>query len=201
MTGRPVARLRSRAGPPVGMEPLPPRKRWRAILAATLVLVVAFWSMMVGLVALAADDVDVPEPTGLNPVAAVAFGLALIPFVFVTLAFMSEHPQAPGAVVRAMILSLLVGVMVTGFVGDPVTGMVAGVGAGGVAALRRDADDELRPRVVAVIIASLYTLVLVYTAGGIALLPAPIFPFTAIGIADHLSERKAERERTHQSPH
>ena len=195
MTVRPAARLRRRAGPPVGMEPLPPRKKWRAILAATLVLAVAFWSLMIGLVALATDDTDVPEPSGLNAGAAVAFGLALIPFVFVTLAFMSEHPRAPGAVVRAMLLSVLVGVVVTGFVGDPVTGVVAGVGAGGVAALRRDVDDELRPRVVAVAVASLYTLVLVYVAGGIVLLPAPIFPFTAIGIADHLSERKAERVR------
>ncbi|HEX6423459.1 MAG TPA: hypothetical protein VFZ79_08270 [Acidimicrobiales bacterium] len=195
MTVRPAARLRRRAGPPVGMEPLPPRKKWRAILVATLVLAVAFWSLMVGLVALATDDTDVPEPSGLNAGAAVAFGLALIPFVFITLAFMSEHPRAPGAVVRAMLLSVLVGVVVTGLVGDPVTGVVAGVGAGGVAALRRDVDDEVRPRVVAVAIASLYTLVLVYAAGGIVLLPAPIFPFTAIGIADHLSERKAERER------
>ena len=195
MTVRPAARLRRWAGPPVGMEPLPPRKKWRAILAATLVLAVAFWSLMIGLVALATDDTDVPEPSGLNAGAAVAFGLALIPFVFVTLAFMSEHPRAPGAVVRAMLLSVLVGVVVTGFVGDPVTGVVAGVGAGGVAALRRDVDDELRPRVVAVAVASLYTLVLVYVAGGIVLLPAPIFPFTAIGIADHLSERKAERVR------
>lgn len=198
MTVRPAARRRRWAGPPVGMEPLPPRKKWRAILAATLVLAVAFWSLMIGLVALATDDTDVPEPSGLNPAAAVAFGLALIPFVFITLAFMSEHPRAPGAVVRAMLLSALVGVVVTGLVGDPVTGVVAGVGAGGVAALRRDVDDEVRPRVVAVAIASLYTLVLVYTAGGIVLLPAPIFPFTAIGIVDHLSERKAERERTQQ---
>ncbi|HEX6424871.1 MAG TPA: hypothetical protein VFZ79_15415 [Acidimicrobiales bacterium] len=195
MTVRPAARLRRWAGPPVGMEPLPPRKKWRAILVATLVLAVAFWSLMIGLVALAIDDADTADPAGLNPAAAVAFGLALVPFVFVTLAFMSEHPRAPGAVVRAMLLSVLVGVVVTGFVGDPVTGVVAGVGAGGVAALRRDVDDELRPRVVAVAVASLYTLVLVYAAGGIVLLPAPIFPFTAIGIADHLSERKAERAR------
>jgi hypothetical protein len=38
-----------------------------------------------------------------------------------------------------------------------------------------------------------YTFVLVRMAGGLALLPAPIFPFTAIGIADHLAERAAER--------
>ena len=153
MTVRPAARLRRWAGPPVGMEPLPPRKKWRAILVASLLLAVAFWSLMIGLVALATDDTDVPEPSGLNAGAAVAFGLALIPFVFVTLAFASEHPRAPGAVVRAMLLSVLVGVVVTGFVGDPVTGVVAGVGAGGVAALRRDVDDELRPRVVAVAVA------------------------------------------------
>ncbi|HEX6418920.1 MAG TPA: hypothetical protein VFZ77_10505 [Acidimicrobiales bacterium] len=195
MTGPPAVRRRHRSGPPVGMAPLPPRKKWRAILVATLVLAVAFWSLMLGLVTLATDDTDAPEGPGVNAPAAVAFGLALIPFVFVALAFMSEHPRAPGAVVRAMGLSVLVGVLVVGFVGDPVTGVVAGVGAGGVVALRRDPDDALRPRVVAVAIASAYTLALVYGAGGIVLLPAPIFPFTAIGVADHLSERRAERDR------
>jgi hypothetical protein len=30
-------------------------------------------------------------------------------------------------------------------------------------------------------------------AGGFVLLPAPIFPLTAIGVADHLSERRAEQ--------
>ena len=28
----------------------------------------------------------------------------------------------------------------------------------------------------------------------LVLLPAPIFPFTALGMADHLSERRAQRE-------
>lgn len=195
MTGRSAVRRRRRSGPPVGMAPLPPRKKWRAILIATLVLVVAFWSLMLGLVTLATDDNDGSEVSGVNAPAAVAFGLALIPFVFIALAFLSEHPRAPGAVLRAMGLSVLVGVLVVGFVGDPVTGVVAGVGAGGVVALRREPEAPVRPRVVAVVIASAYTLALVYGAGGIVLLPAPIFPFTAIGIADHLSERRAERDR------
>jgi hypothetical protein len=43
-------------------------------------------------------------------------------------------------------------------------------------------------------VAALYTFVLVRMAGGLALLPAPIFPFTSIGIADHLAERAAERD-------
>jgi hypothetical protein len=35
-----------------------------------------------------------------------------------------------------------------------------------------------------------YVFVLVRMASALALLPAPIFPFTAIGVADHLSERR-----------
>jgi hypothetical protein len=47
----------------------------------------------------------------------------------------------------------------------------------------------------AVLAAAAYTFVLVRAAGVITLLSAPIFPFTSIGIADHLSERARERER------
>jgi hypothetical protein len=189
-----MSAVAARRARPAGLDPVSPRRKWRAITVATLVLVPAFWSMMAGLVALATDDADVSDP-GINPAAAVAFGLAVIPFVFIVLAFMSEHPRPPGAVLRAMGLSLLVGVLVTGLVGDPVTGIVAGVGAGGVAAMRRDDDESTRARVLAVVVASVYTLLLVHLAGGIALLPAPIFPFTALGVADHLSERRRQRER------
>jgi hypothetical protein len=182
---------RRRAAPPAGLSPLSPQRKWRAILVATLVLVLAFWLMLAGLVAGASDDPDAP-----NAAAALAFGLALIPFVFIVLAFMSEHPRAPRAVVRAMGLALLVGIPVSALAGDAVTGIVAGVGAGGVAALRIDRDETVRARVLAVLVAAVYTFVLARVAGGLVLLPAPIFPFTAIGIADHLSERNRERERS-----
>ena len=182
---------RRRSAPPAGVAPLSPQRKWRAILVATLVLVPAFWSMLAGLVAAASDDPDAP-----NSAAALAFGLALIPFVFIVLAFMSEHPAPTGAVVRAMGLSLLVGIPVSALAGDAVTGIVAGVGAGGVAALRRDSDETVRARVLAVVFAVVYTFVLARVAGGLVLLPAPIFPFTAIGIADHLSERNQVRDRS-----
>ncbi|HZA00389.1 MAG TPA: hypothetical protein VE575_16635, partial [Acidimicrobiales bacterium] len=167
-----------------------PRK-WKAITVATLLLVPAFWLLLAGLVADASD-----EPGGPNPAVAVALGLAIVPFVFVVLAFMSEHANAPGAVLRAMGWALLVGIPVSAIVGDAVTGMVAGLGAGGVKALRMDIDHNVKARALAVLVASVYTLVLVVATGALALLPAPIFPFTAIGIADHLSERRRERERS-----
>ena len=43
-------------------------------------------------------------------------------------------------------------------------------------------------------IAAAYTFVLVRLAGPAALIAAPVFPFTALGLADHLSEWRAERE-------
>ena len=57
-----------------------------------------------------------------------------------------------------------------------------------------DVAHTWRSRAVAVVIASAYTFFLARTAGAIVLLPAPVFPFTAIGIADHLAERRWDRE-------
>jgi hypothetical protein len=174
---------------PRGMEPLPPQRKWRAITLATLVLVPAFWSILAGVVSGASD-----EEGGVNVAAAVAFGLALIPFVFIVLAFASENPRPPSAVVRAMWLALLIGIPVSAIAADAVTGVVAGVGAGGVTAMRSDGPHNWKARALGVAVASAYAFVLVRTLGALALLPAPAFPFTAIGIADHLSERREARE-------
>jgi hypothetical protein len=157
---------------------------------ATLLLVPGYWAILVGLVVANTENPSLD----INPGAAVALGLALVPFVFVVLAFMSEHPRAPGAVLRAMGLALLVGLPISALAGDAVTGIVAGVGAGGIVALRADMAHSMKARALAVLIAAAYTYVLVRAAGPVALLPAPILPFTGIGIADHLSERKMARE-------
>jgi hypothetical protein len=175
-----------------GAEPLSPQRKWRAITIATLVLVPAFWSLLAGLVAIASDD----ETGAPAPGSTIAFGLALIPFVFIALAFLSEHPRAPAAVVQAMGLCVLVGVLVSAVANDAVTGLVAGVGAGGICALRADEAHNWRARAIGVLVASTYAFVLARTAGAITLLSAPIFPFTSIGIADHFSERNREREIT-----
>ena len=187
-----AARASRRRDGPAGIQPLPPAKKWRAILVATLVLVLAFWALLAGLVAGATNDGSSSEAEP-NAALGLAVGLTVIPFVFVALAFLSEHPRAPGAVVRAMGWSLLVGIPVSALAGDAVTGIVAGVGAGGIQALRMDEPQNWRARAWAVVVAAAYTFVLVRVAGGLVLLPAPIFPLTAIGIADHLSERRAEQ--------
>lgn len=186
-----AARPARRRGPQ-GLEPLSPRRKWQAITLATLVLVPAFWAILAGVVATTPGT----KGSGPNPAAAIAFGLALIPFAFTVLAFVSEHPRAPGAVVKAMSLAVLVGVPISALAGDAVSGMVAGVGAGAVSALRADDVHSWRARVIAVAFATVYTFVLIRMVGALALLFAPIFPITGIGIADHLTERRQERAAT-----
>jgi hypothetical protein len=171
------------------MDPLSPRQKWKAITVATVLLVPAYWALLAALVSAASDDRTGGPAVG----GALALGLAIVPFVFLVLAFMSGQPRPPTAVLKAMGLAMLVGIPASAVAGDAVTGIVAGVGAGGIAALRGDAPDNWRARATAVAIAALYTFVLLRTAGPLVLLSAPVFPLTAIGIADGLSERREAR--------
>jgi hypothetical protein len=173
------------------MSPLSPRKKWRAILLATLVLAPAFWAIVGGMVSAASDTADAPAAAPY-----IAFGLAVIPFVFVVLAFLSEHPRAPGASVKGMIVSLLVGIPVSALAQDAVTGMIAGLGAGGILAMRMDLSHTVKARVIAVVAVTVYCFFLLRTVSELALLIGPALPFTSLGIADHLSERRAERSAT-----
>jgi hypothetical protein len=176
---------RSRRAVPPGIVPLSPRRKWRAITLATLLLVPGYWFLLNGLVSAAAGGGRSTGPL-------VAFGLALVPFVFVVLAFLSEHPRAPGAVLRAMALALLVGIPVSALAADAVTGLVAGIGAGGIVALRADLAHDWKPRALAVLIVTAFVFVTLRTVSPVALLLAPALPFTAVGVADHLSERRRE---------
>jgi hypothetical protein len=192
------SRLRRPGPSPAVSAPLPAPRKWRAITVATLLLVPGFWALLTALVALAVggrpNGGDRTTAAGAPDVgAALALGLALVPFAFVALAWLSEHPRPPVAVLRAMGLALVVGIPVSALAGDAVTGLVAGIGAGGIAALRADPPHRLRYRVVAVVLATAYTFALARVAAALALLPAPVFPFTALGVADHFAERTDRR--------
>jgi hypothetical protein len=171
------------------VKPLSPRRKWRAITVATLLLVPGYWSLVTGLVAEGSHKESAPFAAPY-----IAFGLVLLPFVFLVLAFLSEHPRASGATAKALILTILVGAPVSAFAGDAVTGFVAGVGAGGIAAMRAEVANNWKARAIAVLAVSVYVFILLRSASVIALLLAPVLPFTSIGVADHLSERRRERE-------
>jgi hypothetical protein len=172
-----------------GATPLSPERRWRAIALATVLVAPAIWALLAGLVAVAADD----GPSGRAAGAAIAFGLSMLPFVFVLLSFMSEQSNPPRAALRAMGLCLLVGLPVSALAGDAVSGIVAGVGAGGIAALRSDEADAWRPRAAALAVATVYAFVLARAAGATVLIAAPVLPFTSLGLADHWAEWRRAR--------
>lgn len=180
--------LRSRSSSPV-LDPLSPRRKWRAITIASLLLVPAHLGIVAGLVAVASDRSDAP-PAG----PPIAFGLGLLPFVFIALAFLSGHPRAPGAAAKAMALSLLVGIPVAAIVPDAVTGLVAGVGAGGAIALRPEPLSSWKPRALGVIVVTVYVALMVRIVPDVAVLLAPTLPFTCLGVADHLAEGRRARE-------
>ncbi|MGZ5212211.1 MAG: hypothetical protein ACXWYT_02585 [Actinomycetota bacterium] len=174
-----------------GAAPLSPQRKWRAITLATLLFVPAYWSIVAALVSLGGEDGRASPNAG--PL--IAFGLCLLPFVFIVLAFLSEHPKAPAAVVKAMGLVIVVGIPVSALAADAVSGLVAAVGAAGIVALRADMDHNWKARAVAVVLATVYIFFLLRTASDVALLMGPVLPFTGIGVADHLSERKRDRDR------
>jgi hypothetical protein len=162
---------------------------WRAILLATLLLTPAYWALLIGAVSVATT-----RPGGVaSPGLWIAFGLMLVPFVFVVLAFASQHPRAPGAVAKAMGLTLLVGIPISALAADAVTGFVAGIGAGGVLALRTDVDRPWKARILAVLVATVWAFVTVHVVPEAAVLLAPILPFTSVGLADHLVLLRRER--------
>lgn len=170
-----------------GLQPLSPKRKWQAITLATLLLVPGYWALLAAMVSSAT-----PGKAGPAAGPALAFGLAVIPFVFIVLAFLSEHPRAAAAVAKALVMAVVIGVPVSALAGDAVTGIVAGVGTGGMFALRIEPEHSMRARAAGVAVAVVYTFVLVRMASGLALLPAPIFPLTAIGMADHFAERRRQ---------
>jgi hypothetical protein len=162
---------------------------WRAILLATLLLTPAFWALLIGAVSVASTRSGGVAAPGLW----IAFGLMLVPFVFVVLAFASAHPKAPGAAVRAMGLTLLIGIPISALAADAVTGFVAGIGAGGIVALRTDVDRPWKARILAVFVVTAWAYLTVRLVPDAAVLLAPILPFTSVGLADHMVLLRRER--------
>lgn len=167
-------------------QPLSRRRKWTAVVVATLVELVSFWAIVVG-VARGIEDEAAGSAAG-----PFALGFALVPFAFLVLAFASNHRRAPGAVMRAMGIWLLAGLPMILFV-DPAAGMAAGFGLGGAVALRADEGHSFRARFWWVLGLTLYVMVLVLSraAPGPGALSASLLPFATVAFADYVVEQKA----------
>lgn len=162
------------------------RRKWTAIAVATLLVAVSTWSLVLGVVASDSDELDAPAA---GP--PIAVGLALGPLVFLALALLSRHREAPVAVLKAMGLALAAALFVSVVAQDIVTGVVAAYGAGGVAALRSEPVHNWKARSLGVALAVVYVFVLVRVVAPLGVALAPFTPLTAVAIADIFVEYRA----------
>jgi hypothetical protein len=164
-----------------GREAITSRGRWLAIISASLLLQLPYW---VAVFAFAASHDGQPVPG--TPV---LFALGFVPLVFLLLAFVSRNPGAPGGVLKAMGLFLLVTPVVALL--NPVVGVVAGFGAGGIVTLRRpELPRDQRTRLIALVVGCVYLYVLLVVVGAaeFAIVTGAALPFAVLGIADELGE-------------
>ena len=161
-------------------------RRWIVIALATVLMFLSFSSLLAGLTDEAAPDT--------NRTAAFAFGLAAVPFVFVTLAFGSRHPRAPRAVLVSLALwipvSLVVGLLSVGL------GISIGFGVAGMSSMRRDEPHSYRVRSMALGAGLIYTVVLAVMSAPVGLFAAGTVPLIAIGFGDQYAENRARAHPT-----
>ncbi len=179
-------RRRLRSEPPEPGAPLDPRRKWLAVGFATLVTLPAFWLLVAAVVA-ADPDSDLDAPVGLM----VGIGLALLPLALYVLARVSRQEQA----LRTAALGGAIAVVVAGALSfalrEPLSPLVAGIGAGGVLALRRHPDATSTSRWVAVGLATAYSAAMVWFVPQLSLGLSPVLPLAAVAAADGYMVRRA----------
>ncbi len=140
----------------------------------------------------AASFVDADgERSSIQPELAM-IGLAIAPFAFIALGFISRNPAAPKRVLQAMGLLLVVGLSI-GLL-DPVFGAAVGFGIGGALVLNRpDIPRLMYWRFGAVVFLAMYTVVLFVVALPAGVLAGALLPFLMIGFADEYAAWSADR--------
>lgn len=120
--------------------------------------------------------------------------LALAPFVFVIIGFVSRNPRAPKRVLWAMGLLVVLGLSI-GLIA-PVLGAAAGFGVGVALTLNPlDLPDLMRNRMIAVGFAVTYTLLLLIVATPAGVFTGALLPPLIVGLADEFSAWRASREK------
>ena len=160
------------------------RRNWLAIALATVAMMFSYFAYA------AAFAGTEEEPDVIRP-ALVWLGLALAPFVFVVLAFVSQNPRAPKAVLAAMGLLLAVGLSVGLLV--PVLGATAGFAVGGAVTLNRpQVDGVMVWRLASVGLTVVYTLVLLVLVTPAGVFTGGLLPLLMLGFADEYAVWREE---------
>lgn len=126
--------------------------------------------------------------------ALVGLAVALAPFAFVVVGFVSRNPRAPKQVLVAMGLLVAVGLAV-GLLA-PVLGASAGFGVGIAVVLHRPGlADVMRNRIIALLLALVYTFALLVFITPAGVLTGALLPPMAVGFADEFTSWAAARRQ------
>jgi hypothetical protein len=124
--------------------------------------------------------------------ALVGIALVVAPFVFVVVGLVSRNALAPKRILLAMGLLVAIGLSL-GLI-SPVLGASAGFGVGVALCLRLpDIPEQLRRRLVAVGLAVLYTMALLFVAPPAGVITGAIVPILMVGFADEYGAWRAFR--------
>lgn len=163
------------------MSDTPEAGRWRNWLALALGMIVGLFSYF----SYAAAFVE-PEGGGDTIVdgGLVAISLAIAPFVFIVIAVVSRNARGGKMVLLSMGLLIALGLAV-GLV-SPVLGAAAGFGVGTALSLNLpDIPDQMRRRIVAVLLALAYTtFLLLFVSVPAGVLSGAVIPIMMVGFAD-----------------
>jgi hypothetical protein len=161
------------------------RRNWIAIVAATPLMMFSYFTYAAAFV----DDEGGRSSVQLE----LAFvGLAVAPFVFIVLGFVSRNPAAPKRVLAAMGLLLLVG-LTLGLL-DPLVGAATGFGLGGALVLNRPGISRVMFwRIGAVVFTAIYMSFLLVVAVPAGVFTGAILPLMMIGFADEYAAWSASR--------
>jgi hypothetical protein len=152
------------------------RRNWTAIGVGTVIMFVASVAYATAFV----DEGGRAEEVEFN---LVGVALALVPFVFIAVGFLSHNPRAPIRVLQAMLLLLAVALPV-GLI-EPVLGAATGFAAGGAVALRPpDVAGVGKWRAGAVGFTAVYLLVLLVVVPPGGVFAAAVVPLAMVGAAD-----------------
>lgn len=162
------------------------RANWTAIAVATLLMMFSYLTYGAAFI----DDSG--EHTGVD-LRFAFIGLAIAPFVFIALGFLSRNPLAPKRVLQAMGLLVLIGLGI-GFL-DPLLGASVAFGVGGALVLNRPAVARVMYwRAAAVAFTALYVLFLFIVAPPAGVFTGGLLPLMMIGFADEYAAWSAARQ-------
>lgn len=173
------------------------RRKWAAIGVGTLLITGSYWAVLMAFRAWLGDlsseelETGVEVPLSGGVVLGLLGGFALMAAGFLALALISRRERPLWSITLASALGGFMWMSLPFVVGEPVTPMVAGFAAGGVVALRAEAEHKLGRRVIAAFLITAYVFLLLRFTGFVGILIGPLLALPAITWADALSERRA----------